>query len=66
MRYFVSIPVYASATYYIEAESEQEAIQKAFDEGLPNICHQCSGDVEISDFNTECEATAELTEGWDQ
>lgn len=45
-RYQVNLSTYASASVEVEADSEEEAIEKAFDEA-PYSCHQCP---EIGDW----------------
>jgi len=49
-KFYVSIPINASAVFTVEAESEQQAVAKAYEQGLPNICHQCADDIEIEDW----------------
>jgi hypothetical protein len=58
-KFFVSIPIYASATYKIKAETKEEALEKAYERGTPTICHQCSDEIEISDFDFDGEAVVE-------
>ena len=58
-KWTVSIPLAASATYNIDAETSEEAINKAFELGVPTLCHQCADDVEIGDFVLDGDAVAE-------
>ena len=50
-KYNVYIPVDAGANIEVEAESKKEAIEKAFDEGCPNLCHYCARELEVNDFS---------------
>ena len=57
-RYNVTIPLYASVVYEVEAKNKKEAIERALDEGCPTLCHQCAHEVEIHDLKyTGCTAT---------
>ena len=58
-KWCVSIPINASAIFTIEAETEEEAIQKAYEEGVPTICHYCSDYVDIEDWTLDGDAVAE-------
>ena len=58
-KYHVAMPFYATAFIKVEAENEEEAIEKAEREiGYPTLCHQCSHDVEMGEPNYEVEADA--------
>jgi hypothetical protein len=47
-KYSVDFVVYASVAVVVEAESEEEAREKAEAEVTePTLCHQCSDEVEI-------------------
>ena len=50
-RYQVNLATYASASVDVEAESEEEAVEKAFEEA-PYSCHQCP---EIGDWSLPSE-----------
>lgn len=43
MKYRVCATVSASGTVDVEADSKEEAIQVAMEEGFPTLCAQCSG-----------------------
>lgn len=50
MKYMVCVLIDASKTIEVEAESPEEAKEKAMNEiGVPSICHQCSREVELGD-----------------
>lgn len=42
-RYAVHLTSNASATLYVEADSKEEAEEKALNDGVPGICAQCAG-----------------------
>jgi hypothetical protein len=46
-RYRVYVPVHAGYSVVVDAEDPEHAIEKAYDQGEPTICHQCSDVVEI-------------------
>ena len=58
-KYLVRIPWHCAVLINIEAENEVEAIEKAYREAHPNLCHQCSNDIEIDEYNADQEAWAE-------
>jgi hypothetical protein len=58
-KYCVSVPVNADAYYEVMAENAEEAIRKIYLIGLPSLCHQCSGEVEINDFAIDGDPVAE-------
>ena len=45
-RYLVMVPVYAEWYGYVEADSEEEAIEN-FETGY--ICHMCANGLEVND-----------------
>jgi len=47
--YSVMIPRFCTVFKIVEAESEEEAKQKAFEEGDPVLCLECSDNFEIGD-----------------
>jgi len=54
----VSIPVAASVTRTVEAETKEEAIEKAIAlDSAPCLCHHCADDVDLGDL-IDHEATA--------
>lgn len=57
-KFWVSVPVWASAGIEIKAESAEEAIEKAMLELSPCLCHHCASEVDLSDLNWD-EAEAE-------
>lgn len=53
-RYTVSIPLHASTTYECDADSPEQALEKARDEaGSPGLCHQCSRECELGDVDEQ-------------
>ena len=58
-KWLVSIPITADAMYEVEAETEKDAIQKAYEIGLPSLCNQCANEVEINDFGYDGDALAD-------
>ena len=42
-KYRVQLETIASMTIEVEAESEEEALDMAFDDAPPDVCAQCSG-----------------------
>lgn len=61
-KWFVSIPVYASANVYVNADTKEDAIKKAYEEMSTSLCHQCTNDFEIGDADTGIEPSAEECE----
>ena len=50
-KWSVNIPIYASANYNdIVAETEEEAIEKAYQKGIPTLCHHCSHEIEVGEY----------------
>lgn len=50
-KYSVSLCYYASAFAEVEAENEEDAINKAAQEIMyPSLCHHCSSEVEIGEM----------------
>lgn len=47
-KYRVTFEIYASSTVEVEADSEEQAKQKASKKVWPTLCHECSDEVEIS------------------
>jgi hypothetical protein len=58
-KWLVSIPLSADATYQIDAETKEEAIEKAYEKGVPTLCYQCADEVEIGDFAFDGDAVTE-------
>lgn len=58
-RWFVTIPVYASAQVYVRADSKEAAIEKAYEEMSHNLCHHCACDFEIGDPVVDSDVVAE-------
>lgn len=46
-KYHVSIPWFASVTVTVEAQSVEEAIDKAIDEADASLCHSCSNNINV-------------------
>jgi hypothetical protein len=59
-KYGVSIPIYASAYVEVEADSEEEAIEKAEESYHVSLCHQCAREVEIGEFDDSASSEAYL------
>jgi len=49
MEYYVSIGYYASFNVKVEADSKEEALDKAYDESPPSLCHHCSTNLEVGE-----------------
>jgi len=58
-KWFVSIPVYASAFVRVEADTEEQAIEKALQLRSLCLCNQCSDRFEIGDEDQSADITAE-------
>lgn len=51
MKYYVTFDVSATTTIVVEADSEDDAKSKAWDEvQAPVLCHHCADEVEIGDI----------------
>jgi len=57
--YLARIPWNCTVLVKVEAENENEAIEKALKKCNPNLCHQCSNEIEIDEYNADQEAWAE-------
>ena len=57
-KWHVTIPLGASALVIVEAETKEEAIEKAINEGVPTVCHSCYEEVELGEFYDEDKAEA--------
>ncbi|MFH1807570.1 MAG: hypothetical protein ABIJ09_02405 [Pseudomonadota bacterium] len=58
----VAIPIWATATALVIADSEEEAIAQ-FE--MPSICHQCSDHIELGDFDVlKAEAHEDRDADW--
>jgi|GEM_PF-3172639 len=50
MKYAVTVCIDSSRSATIEADSPEQAADKAMDElGYPSICHQCANELEVGD-----------------
>jgi hypothetical protein len=58
-KWSVSVPLHATGLIKVEAETKEEAIQKALEEGYWTLCHQCSRRVQIDSVNDDVEPDAE-------
>ncbi len=59
-KYNVFIPLYATIMVEVEANSKDEAINSAYDKtSLPMLCHECSRQLDINDFDAKRNACAE-------
>lgn len=58
-KWYVSVPVYASATIEVEADTEEDAINKAQEEMPSSLCWSCANDFEIGDIDASADCTAE-------
>jgi hypothetical protein len=54
-KYLVSIPYHCAFLVKVEAENKEQAIRKA-DTCFPNLCHQCSDEIEIGEANDSYDA----------
>ena len=51
MKYRVIFTVDATCSVEVEADSEEEAKEKAWEEAsAPTVCHQCSNELEVGDI----------------
>jgi len=54
MKYTVVIPLFAQTFMEVEANSKEEALEKALiGASEPTLCHQCAHKVEINAINDE-------------
>lgn len=53
-KYLVRTPWHCSFLVEVEAENEKEALEKSWNHH-PNICHQCSNEIELGDANDSCD-----------
>lgn len=53
-KYLVSIPYHCCFLVKVEAENEEQAIRKS-NTVFPNLCHQCSDEIEIGEANDSYE-----------
>lgn len=58
-KYIVYLNTVASTSIEVEADNEDDAMEKAYDSGMPTICAQCSGwnQPHNLDLGDEWEAT---------
>lgn len=61
-RYSVMLPYHASVYVEVEAENEEDAIQKAWDDAYPSVCCHCSKHVSIDEANDDCAPSIEILE----
>lgn len=59
MKFSVDVPYTASVTVVVEAESVEEAKDKAATEAFATLCHHCSrkvtmGDPDLDHFTDDC------------
>lgn len=59
-KFFVSVPVWASAGMEVEADTAEEAIAKVEEELYPSLCHHCSREIELSDPDWDSATAEEL------
>jgi hypothetical protein len=48
-KYKVKVPFLCSFSISVEADNEDEAVDKAFEDACPRICQQCGKDITIGD-----------------
>jgi hypothetical protein len=65
-KYRVNYLTVASTGVYVEADSEEEAIELADAEGQPGLCAQCAGwgrpGVELGDWEPDSEYPVEVVD----
>lgn len=63
-RWRVNVPYYLNVVVEVDADNEDEAIEKAFCVASPSLCHQCSGEGDLGEPDIEDEGvwTEELDE----
>ena len=55
-KYSVSIPFHATYHVEVEADSKEQAEEKAIEDAYPSICNYCSRDgLELDEMNHEAE-----------
>jgi hypothetical protein len=52
-KYSVSIPWHCSVFVKVEAENEEQARDKAIEKATPFLCHHCSENIELGEFNDD-------------
>jgi hypothetical protein len=57
-KWSVSIPWHASVCVRVEADTAEEAIEKAIEIAQPSLCHQCSDEIELGEWNNEVSSDA--------
>ena len=59
MKYDVVIEVLASIIVTVEADSKEEAAERAYEEagGCPSMCHHCARKIDLSDLGDILEVT---------
>jgi cytochrome c5 len=63
MKYRVTFEVYASATVTVDADSEEQAREKAGKKVWPTLCHECSHEIDISGIGELTHVEAVKQEG---
>jgi len=61
-KWLISIPLSADAVYKIDAETKEDATEKAYEKGVPVLCYQCADEVEIGGFAFDGDAVTEEIE----
>ena len=52
-KYSVSIPWFCSVIVQVEAAHKEEAEEKALREAGPSLCHQCSDNIDMGEWDSE-------------
>ena len=61
-KYIVFFPVFASASVEVEADDEDEAIDKAGEECYVGLCHHCARNLDVGDLDYD-NAEVEMVDG---
>ena len=48
MKFRVTLIVDATTSCEVEADSKEEALEKAYQKGYPSVCHQCAQELEVN------------------
>lgn len=61
-KYGVTVPLFASYYVEVEAKSESDAIDKAYDLCPTSVCWQCSQELELNGVDEKADAQVEELE----
>lgn len=61
-KYNVALPWHATIWITVEAKNKKEALNIAFNKVCPTLCHSCSKNIDLDEFNLAAEDDIQIEE----